>query len=153
MAGPKARNWSGSYETQPRICEHILTARQRLDELLLGEGTLTTLGSCEPGPTRATPTVQEPIEFQSARGNAVDEQLKLRDTWAAIGRANAVGPALNGQLSHRPSTDAMRRVLTSFRAVTGLGYDAVPPRTLNELPDQGIEALIDLIMQIEEKCD
>ena len=35
--------------------------------------------------------------------------------------------------------------------VTGLGYDAVPPRALNELPDQGVEALIDLTMLIEEK--
>ena len=46
----------------------------------------------------------------------------------------------------------MRRVLTSFRAVTGHGYDAVPPRTLNELPDQRIEALIDLILLIEENA-
>ena len=29
---------------------------------------------------------------------------------------------------------------------------AVPPRALNELPDQGIEAPIDLIMLFEEKC-
>ena len=61
-------------------------------------------------------------------------------------------PEDNGPLFHRPSTDAMRRVLTSLRAVTGLGDDAVPPRKLNELPDQGIEALIDLIMLIENKC-
>ena len=62
-------------------------------------------------------------------------------------------PEDNGPLFHRLSTDAMRRVLTSFRAVTGPGYAAVPPRTLNELPDQGIEALIDLIMLTERKCE
>ena len=78
--------------------------------------------------------------------------------WAAVWPADTVEPALvwpedDGPLFHRPSVDALRRVLTSFRAVTGLGYDAVPPRALNELPDQAIEALIDLIMLIEEKCE
>ena len=34
----------------------------------------------------------------------------------------------------------------------GLGYDAVPPRALNELADQGTEALIDLIMLIEQSA-
>ena len=47
----------------------------------------------------------------------------------------------------------MRRVLTSFRAATGLGCEEVPPRTLNELPDPGVEALIDFIMLIEQKCE
>ena len=102
--------------------------------------------------------IREPIGFQTARVNAVDEQLKLRETWEAIWRANAVKPALawledNGPLFHRPSVGAMRRVLTSFRAITVLGYDAVSARTLNELPEQVIEALIDLIMLIEEKCE
>ena len=51
--------------------------------------------------------IREPIGFQSARGNAVDEPLKLRETWAAIWRANALGPALawpedNGPLFHWP---------------------------------------------------
>ena len=54
-----------------------------------------------------------------------------------------VWPEDDGPLFRRPSVDAMRRVLTSFRAVTGLGHDAVPPRALNELLDQGIGALID----------
>ena len=54
---------------------------------------------------------REPIGFQRARGNAVDEHLKLRDTWAANWRANAVEPALawpedNGPLFHRPPTVA-----------------------------------------------
>ena len=40
--------------------------------------------------------------------------------------------------------------VVQLHAVTGLEYDAVPPRTL---PDQGIEALIDLIMLIESKCE
>ena len=44
-------------------------------------------------------------------------------------------------------------MLTSCRAVTGLGDDAVPPRALNEVPDQGIEALIDPIMLIEEEVE
>ena len=89
------------------------------------------------------------------RGDAVDEQLKLCETWAAwaaIWRANTPGPALawledDGPLFHRPSTDAMCRIIRSFRAVTALGYDAVPPRALSELPDQ------DLIKLIEEKCE
>ena len=89
--------------------------------------------------------IQQPIGFQAARWNAVDEQLNLRETWAAIWRANTRG------LFHRPTIDAMHRILRPFRAVTGLGYDAVPPRALNELPDQLIEALIDLIMRIEQK--
>ena len=109
------------------------------------------------GAAKVHQLIRQPIGFQAARGNAVDEQLKLRETWAAIWQANTLGPALawpedNGPLFHRPSTDAMRRV-PSFRAVTGLVYDAVPPRALNELPDQGIEALIDLIMLIEQTCE
>ena len=79
--------------------------------------------------------IREPIGFQAARGNAVDEQLKL-----------LAGPALtlpedDGPLFHWPSKDAMRRILRSFRAVTGLRYDAVPKRALN------------FIMFIEETCE
>ena len=37
-------------------------------------------------------------------------------------------------------------VAPAFRAGTGLGYDSAPPRTLTELSDQGVGALIDLIM-------
>ena len=109
------------------------------------------------GAAKVHQLIREPVGLQAARGNAVDEQLKLRHTLAAVWRAaNTVEPALawpedDGPLFRRPSVDAMRRVLTSFRAVTGLGYDAVPPRTLNELPDQAIEALTDLTMLIEEK--
>ena len=88
------------------------------------------------GAAKVYQLIRESIGFQTARGNAVDEQLKLRETWAATWRANAVEPALawpedNAPPFHRPSVDAMRRVLASFRAVTGLGYDAVSPRTLN----------------------
>ena len=97
--------------------------------------------------------VRQPIGFQAARGSAVDEQLKLRETWAAIWRADTPGPADDGSLFHRPTTDATRRILGSLGAVTGLGYDAVPPRAFNELPDQGIEALIGLIMLVERKCE
>ena len=43
--------------------------------------------------------------------------------------------------------------LLPFVRVTGLVHDAVPPRTLNELPDQGIDTLVDLIMLIEEQCE
>ena len=39
--------------------------------------------------------IRQPIGFQAARGNAVDEQLTLRETWAAIWRANVPGPALS----------------------------------------------------------
>ena len=225
-----------SWRRTARICKHILTARQRLDESLLGERrtdhtrTVGLAGAretgaqtgCAPvslnlcarqqsfwkhrlrtvatlpdlmirimeaeasgladqvlrvqkqaarrswrawleenttaGAAKVHQLIRAPIGFQAARGNAVDEQLKLRDAWAAVWQANTLEPALvlpedDGPLFHRPSVDAMRRVLTSFRAVFGLGYDAVPPRALNELPDQGIEALIDLIMLIEEKCE
>ena len=47
----------------------------------------------------------------------------------------------------------MRRLLSSFRAVTGLDYGSVPPPSLNELPDQGTEALIDLIVLIQAACE
>ena len=82
------------------------------------------------GAAKVHQLIREQIGFQAARGNAVDEQLKLREAWAATWRANAVKPALawpedNGPLFHRPSVGAMRMVLTSFRAATGLGYDAV----------------------------
>ena len=62
--------------------------------------------------------IRQPTGFQAARGNTVDEQLKLRETWAAIWRANTAGPALTlpedeGPSFHRPTTDAMRRILGS----------------------------------------
>ena len=71
--------------------------------------------------------------------------MQLRTTWALV----LVWPDDGGRLFHRQPTDE----LSSFRAVTGLEYDSVPPRSLNELPDQGIEDLIDLITLIEAKCE
>ena len=71
--------------------------------------------------------IREPIGFQTASGNVVDEQLKLGETWAAIWRANAVEPALvwpedNGPLFHRPSVNELplrgsRPGLTSSRSL------------------------------------
>ena len=43
----------------------------------------------------------------------------------------------------------MRRILKSFRWNTGLGADALPPRAVAELDDEGIEMLIDIIMKTE----
>ena len=110
------------------------------------------------GAAKVHQLIREPIGFQAARGNIVDEQLKLRAEWAAIWHADAHTPELvwpdGGEAPfHQPSTDAMRRILNTFLAATGLGYDVLSPRALNELPDQGIEALIDLIMLIEEKAE
>ena len=70
------------------------------------------------GAAKVHQLIREPIGFQTARGNAVDEQLKLCETWAAIWRANAVEPAFawpedNGPLFPQPSVNAMRRVLAS----------------------------------------
>ena len=61
---------------------------------------------------------------QSA-SNAVDEQPKLRTTWAGIWQPEASGPVVvsledGERLFHRPSTDATRGLLSSFRAVTEL---------------------------------
>ena len=65
------------------------------------------------GAAKVHQLIREPIGFQVARGNAVDEQLELRETWTAIWRANAVEPALvwpedNGPLFQRPPTDAIQ---------------------------------------------
>ena len=82
--------------------------------------------------------IRQPIGFQTARENAVDEQLKLRETWAAIAAGEHSGP------------DRRR-----MRCAGSSGPFVRSPdwlRALNELPDQGIEALIDLIMLIEQKC-
>ena len=145
-----------SWQIKARICKHILTARQRLDESLLCEGhtdhtrtvglvdellvlarqadkLAAVLGEHDRRCSEGAPGHAGTIGFQTARGNAVDEQLKLRDTWAAFWRANDVEHV--------------------FPRGHGLGYVAVPPRTLNELPDQGIGALIDLIMLIEYMCE
>ena len=43
------------------------------------------------GAAKVHQLIREPIGFQAARGNADDEQLKLRDTWAAVWRVNATG--------------------------------------------------------------
>ena len=53
---------------------------------------------------RTRPQVQRRCtsSSESARGIAVDEQLTLRDTWAAIWRANAVEPALAWPEDNRP---------------------------------------------------
>ena len=95
--------------------------------------------------------IRSTIGFQRVRGNAVDEQLKLRATWAGIWQAETQGPVLlwpedDRPLFHRLSTDAMRRPLSSFRSVTRLAYDSVPPRPLSVLPDLGIGALINFIV-------
>ena len=89
--------------------------------------------------------ILEPIGFQAARGNAVDEQLKRRDAWAAVWRANT---GTSARMARRrraafPPTIGGRDAQgahVSFVAAAGLGYDQrVPPRALNELPDQGID--------------
>ena len=36
------------------------------------------------GAAKVHQLTREPIGFQAGRGNAVDEQLKLRDAWAAV---------------------------------------------------------------------
>ena len=46
------------------------------------------------GAAKVHQLIPQPIGFKAARGSAVDEQMKLRETWAAIWRANTLGPAL-----------------------------------------------------------
>ena len=73
----------------------------------------------------------------------------------AFWRANTRGPALTWPESDGPlfltndGSDAQDpRVI-----LCGHQTDAVPPWAVNELPDQGIETLIDLIILIEQKCE
>ena len=102
------------------------------------------------GAAKVHQLIREPTGFQAARGNAVDEQLKQRDTWAAVWRANAAEPAL-ALPTGRSFTDHRRTRCARCSTLSARSrgwYDAEPPRTLNELPK---EALIDLIMPIEEK--
>ena len=217
---PRGSHEMQSWRRKSRICKNILTGRQRLDELLLGEGTLITFAPwalvhellvlagqahklaavpvsfvhcarrqtfhfgcepshrCQPGwGAEATGLADQSlcVQPQAARktwrswleenttgggfGSPSDSKRCSRTTEAAryvgscvVGEHSAQcssGREGQGLLFHWPPTDAMRRILTSSRAATGLLYDAVPPRALNELPDQGIEALIDLIMLIE----
>ena len=135
------------------FCEHIRTARQRLDELLLGEGTLITLVpsvwsmsclywlgaqvgrcSCELGSLRAASNLLEtsadPVQGGKhgwRRGDAVDEQLKLRATRAAIWQTNTPCQCSSG------------------RRMTG---DTQAPQFFPHS-----EGLIDLIVLIEAKCE
>ena len=69
-------------------------------------------------------------------------------------RSGHVGSDLEGEVSSSgPRTFFYTGLLrSSCRAGTGLGYDSVPPRTLNELSDQGIDASVDLVMRIEAEC-
>ena len=60
------------------------------------------------GAAKVHQMIREPIGFQAARGNRVDEQLKLREEWAGIRQASASSPALiwpacDEQPYHRPS--------------------------------------------------
>ena len=69
-------------------------------------------------------------------------------------RSGHMGSDLEGEVSSSgPRTFFNTGFLrSSCRAGTGSGYDSVPPRTLNELSDQGNDASVDLIMRIEAEC-
>ena len=61
---------------------------------------------------------------EAARGNIVDEQLKLSAEWAAVWQADTPSPVLvwpegDEPPFHRPSADAMRRIPNTIRAATG----------------------------------
>ena len=135
---------------------HCNTAR--LDDTHHGSGSVWPgrawlEGNTTTGAAKVHQLIREPIGFQAARGNA-DEQLKPRDARTAGGRTlwnqrvarrrrAAFPPTISGrdaQGAHILSRDHW-------------GCDAVPPRSLTELPDQGIDTLIDLIMLIEEKSE
>ena len=182
---PRGSHKMQSWRRKARICKHILTARQRLDESLLGERrtdhtrtvelvhelarqahklafvpvslilsarrqffwkhrlrTIATLPdwmirimeaeasgladqalrvqqqaarrswrawldeNTTAGAAKVHQLIREPIGFQTARGNAVDERLKVRDAWAAVWLANTVDQRSYGQkTTGRISTD------------------------------------------------
>ena len=227
---------------QARICKHILTARQRLDESLLEEGrtdhtrmvglvhqllvlarqahklaavpvslilcarsqsswkhrlrTITALPdwmirimeaeasgladqalrvqqqaarrswrawlekNTTAGAAKVHQLIREPIGFQAARGNAVDDQLKLRDASAAVGRANNVGTssrvARRQRAAFPPTTSGRDAQGAHFlsRGHWAWSMTLVPPRALNELTrsgDRGADRSHRSL--IEEKCE
>ena len=96
--------------------------------------------------------ILEPTGFQAARLNAVDEHRSCAQRGQPYDRRTLRAQRTAGRRMTGRSSIGHRRMrcaaspVSSFRAITGLAYDSVPPRALNELPDQGIVALIDLIL-------
>ena len=74
--------------------------------------------------------------------------------WWQAGTAQKVlaWPADLGLRPPRPTTSHMRKVLATFKALSGSGLDSWTPRQLLMLDDQGIDCLIDVIMLIEQSC-
>ena len=58
-------------------------------------------------------------------------------------------PADLGPVFDRPSVIDARGVLRSFKRSTGVGFDAISPRDFDCLSDEGIEALVDVVMAVE----
>ena len=88
---------------------------------------------------RLTGAGVDQLAFMWRETSLSTEQHQLRTAEASA--PETVWPQSLGPLFHRPTVEAMRRLLSSFRARIGLEYDAVPPRTLKQLLDKGIENL------------
>ena len=54
-----------------------------------------------------------------------------------------------GERPPRPTADEVRKVISTFPARGGCSYDAFAPGDFNIMTDEGIEALIDIIMRAE----
>ena len=199
---PRGSHEMQSWSRKSRIGKHILTARQRLDELLLGDGQIDhtrTLGLVHPllvlarqahklaavpmslvqcarrqtfwklrlrtiaaqpawmiqlveaeatdladqalrvqqqaarrswrarleknttgGASKVHQLIRQPIGFQAARGNVVDEQLKLRGAWAANLASEHSGPSAD-----------LTRGRRAFVPPTNDGRDAQDPRVFS----------------------
>ena len=69
------------------------------------------------------------------------------------GRVHLDWPEDLGPRRERPSVSAMRRVIGTFKAASGSSFDSIRPREFNLMGDLGIEALIDLVMAVEQAAD
>jgi hypothetical protein len=62
-------------------------------------------------------------------------------------------PSDLGERPPRPSVEDLRRCLRSFKKDTASGFEAIKPRQLLELSSEGLEALIDLLMAVEQMAE
>ena len=57
-----------------------------------------------------------------------------------------------GPVFDRPSVEEARQVLRLFKSRTGVGFDSLSPRDFDALSDAGVEALLDVVMDVERNA-
>ena len=108
-------------------------------------------------PWHATPLFQPDGTVLSAPASPQQEVDLLAEEWRKwwkVGASHALieWPPGLGPLFPEPTAGEMRKVLRSFSARSGRGFDGVTPRQFEHLPDEALFVLFRLVMSIEAQC-